>query len=130
MPKVECSSLRCSLCLTPDHSRNNYAFEPSTLSSPIKRSFFFHAEYGIRDDLVTGVQTCALPISDRTPAGASTVTVLIRPERIRLAAAPPHGAADVNRLAVRVADVTYLGEDLQVLLDLDGGPTLDRKSVV
>src|SRR5438552_8880241 len=26
------------------------------------RSFFFQAEDGIRDDLVTGVQTCALPI--------------------------------------------------------------------
>ena len=24
--------------------------------------FFFQAEDGIRDDLVTGVQTCALPI--------------------------------------------------------------------
>src|SRR5258708_15944562 len=30
--------------------------------------FFFQAEDGIRDDLVTGVQTCALPICDgRTP---------------------------------------------------------------
>src|SRR5258708_19025296 len=27
--------------------------------------FFFQAEDGIRDDLVTGVQTCALPISAR-----------------------------------------------------------------
>src|SRR5207244_9132846 len=27
------------------------------------RLFFCQAEYGIRDDLVTGVQTCALPIS-------------------------------------------------------------------
>src|SRR5207244_8290100 len=27
--------------------------------------FFFQAEDGIRDDLVTGVQTCALPISVR-----------------------------------------------------------------
>src|SRR5207244_11497835 len=27
------------------------------------RSIFFQAEDGIRDDLVTGVQTCALPIS-------------------------------------------------------------------
>src|SRR3990170_3888343 len=26
------------------------------------KSFFFQAEDGIRDDLVTGVQTCALPI--------------------------------------------------------------------
>src|SRR5258708_19038371 len=25
-------------------------------------AFFFQAEHGIRDDLVTGVQTCALPI--------------------------------------------------------------------
>src|SRR5258708_25972221 len=30
--------------------------------------FFFQAEDGIRDDLVTGVQTCALPISPRGPA--------------------------------------------------------------
>src|SRR5258708_27487871 len=30
-----------------------------------KSSFFFQAEDGIRYDLVTGVQTCALPISDR-----------------------------------------------------------------
>src|SRR5947208_12147479 len=28
------------------------------------RFFFFQAEDGIRDDLVTGVQTCALPISE------------------------------------------------------------------
>src|SRR5258708_10474641 len=28
--------------------------------------FFFQAEDGIRDDLVTGVQTCALPIFRRT----------------------------------------------------------------
>src|SRR5258708_21909923 len=30
--------------------------------------FFFQAEDGIRDDLVTGVQTCALPISWELPA--------------------------------------------------------------
>src|SRR3989449_10908816 len=35
--------------------------------------FFFQAEDGIRDVAVTGVQTCALPISpgQRRPAGAS-----------------------------------------------------------
>src|SRR5438552_11754261 len=36
--------------------------------------FFFQAEDGIRDDLVTGVQTCALPISSTTtitPSGCS-----------------------------------------------------------
>src|SRR5438309_10407115 len=31
--------------------------------------FFFQAEDGIRDGTVTGVQTCALPISDRTALG-------------------------------------------------------------
>src|SRR6266536_5781403 len=31
--------------------------------------FFFQAEYGIRDPLVTGVQTCALPISRLDDAG-------------------------------------------------------------
>src|SRR5258708_33548928 len=29
--------------------------------------FFFQAEDGIRDDLVTGVQTCALPIATHVP---------------------------------------------------------------
>src|SRR5258708_26006000 len=36
-------------------------------------SFFFQAEDGIRDDLVTGVQTCALPISH--PTGAPMIEV-------------------------------------------------------
>src|SRR5215216_7119049 len=31
--------------------------------------FFFQAEDGIRDDLVTGVQTCALPILDKLLTG-------------------------------------------------------------
>src|SRR5258708_30737594 len=31
--------------------------------------FFFQAEDGIRDDLVTGVQTCALPISPEPTLG-------------------------------------------------------------
>src|SRR5258708_27792472 len=33
--------------------------------------FFFQAEDGIRDDLVTGVQTCALPISGLQEGGLS-----------------------------------------------------------
>src|SRR5258708_35492072 len=37
--------------------------------------FFFQAEDGIRDDLVTGVQTCALPIS---PTGASWLNLVER----------------------------------------------------
>src|SRR5207249_8840877 len=41
-------------------------------------AFFFHAEDGIRDRNVTGVQTCALPIST-LPAGLE----------IRVSPAPP-----------------------------------------
>src|SRR5207244_9585984 len=44
---------------------------------------FFQAEDGIRDDLVTGVQTCALPIS--------TVVIAIPAKIIRIATKPaPH----------------------------------------
>src|SRR2546422_3072055 len=36
------------------------------------RFFFFQAEDGIRDVAVTGVQTCALPISERDAHGPGT----------------------------------------------------------
>src|SRR5699024_9275767 len=40
--------------------------------------FFFQAEDGIRDRNVTGVQTCALPISDRAEdASASRVSAVL-----------------------------------------------------
>src|SRR5438552_11461194 len=41
-----------------------------------KSCFFFQAEDGIRDDLVTGVQTCALPISEGSESenGSASVT--------------------------------------------------------
>src|SRR5438552_8635118 len=54
--------------------------EKSSIAHPVQRSrivgivrlyarlFFFQAEDGIRDDLVTGVQTCALPIFRIVPA--------------------------------------------------------------
>src|SRR2546430_12699172 len=35
-----------------------------SVSSSCRTSFFFHAEDGIRDWTVTGVQTCALPICE------------------------------------------------------------------
>src|SRR2546430_8675285 len=45
-----------------DENRN------TNLSSSLGYFFFFQAEDGIRDLTVTGVQTCALPISYRRPA--------------------------------------------------------------
>src|SRR6266536_2289837 len=43
--------------------------------------FFFQAEDGIRDPLVTGVQTCALPISGRARARRRLRRRPGRPER-------------------------------------------------
>src|SRR2546421_2550375 len=45
--------------------------------------FFFQAEDGIRDLIVTGVQTCALPISAGTLPGAGTIRFAARSHRRR-----------------------------------------------
>src|SRR5207248_5326337 len=65
---------------------------------------FFQAEDGIRDRTVTGVQTCALPISAHVlPPGAPVdrldreQTVTKRIARQHLGLYPPHGA-DEHRL--------------------------------
>ena len=39
--------------------------------------FFFQAEDGIRDDLVTGVQTCALPISSMSTLRWMSITCVL-----------------------------------------------------
>src|SRR5690348_18509883 len=41
--------------------------------------FFFQAEDGIRDGRVTGVQTCALPISTKPVAKAKRTRLAVRP---------------------------------------------------
>src|SRR5207244_7488507 len=48
------------------------------------KCYFFQAEDGIRDDLVTGVQTCALPIWPAADPGifgerAASVSLAVRP---------------------------------------------------
>src|SRR5688572_33355437 len=65
------------------------------MPSTVEVIFFFQAEDGIRDLTVTGVQTCALPISSEPPASGSTVsTVVIAPNpppepRVEVRPAPP-----------------------------------------
>src|SRR5258708_170644 len=58
--------------------------------------FFFQAEDGIRDDLVTGVQTCALPIS----AAAFWAMVLETTVMSELFQMPPPPSAAVLPLSV------------------------------
>src|SRR3989441_10943518 len=69
--------------------------------------FFFQAEDGIRDKLVTGVQTCALPISGRR----TEPRVRKRTQRVHLTrvSLEPRGVGDRDdrdRAADDVADVT------------------------
>src|SRR5229473_7403703 len=45
-----------------DCRKQKNADEPDNHNPPLKQFFFLQAEDGIRDKLVTGVQTCALPI--------------------------------------------------------------------
>src|SRR6266705_1862584 len=54
---------------------------PAVTLSHVAVFFFFHAEDGIRDRTVTGVQTCALPISSwrRWSAGWTCSTASRRP---------------------------------------------------
>src|SRR5258708_13164774 len=52
--------------------------------------FFFQAEDGIRDDLVTGVQTCALPISRRL-----CLTALLECEWLVIARLPSPSASEL-----------------------------------
>src|SRR5882762_5913422 len=59
--------------------------------------FFFQAEDGIRDSSVTGVQTCALPISPRACLSASYRRNTSRREGSWIATAPS-GAASFSTL--------------------------------
>src|SRR2546429_4506028 len=85
--------------------------------------FFFQAEDGIRDVAVTGVQTCALPIS------LAPVTMLITP-------AGTSEASSTVYSSVAARGCTSEGIAITVLPTATAGPTSDtnpnrdRKSVV
>src|SRR5699024_11288220 len=63
--------------------------------------FFFQAEDGIRDRNVTGVQTCALPISFAVPLSVTIVLALI--------------AASVLFLGIRVRRWVQKGEEFDAI---------------
>src|SRR5207253_7518087 len=59
--------------------------------------FFFQAEDGIRDGHVTGVQTCALPISDRALALCDDPNAMIE---VKSADTTKHPPLDVEEIVV------------------------------
>src|SRR5438105_6273350 len=68
------------------------------------RLFFFQAEDGIRDPLVTGVQTCALPISC-SPAGISFPPKLRRPSPTRSSGSSGPSRPESRRRSVLLIDL-------------------------
>src|SRR5258708_23134399 len=71
--------------------------------------FFFQAEDGIRDDLVTGVQTCALPISTcltaaRHVSHRGPVPALAAPARRHERPADPRGVVTAVEEPTRTSE--------------------------
>src|SRR5712672_3750948 len=67
--------------------------------------FFCQAEDGIRDKLVTGVQTCALPISVSAAVRSSTIWVLVS-VLIAVALIGPIGLTTTRKVLARLARLT------------------------
>src|SRR5204863_7059429 len=64
-------------------------------------SFFFHAEDGIRDLYVTGVQTCALPIYSTRRARTANRRVARAPLRIHVLCRDAASAGNTALLRIR-----------------------------
>ena len=83
--------------------------------------FFFQAEDGIRDTSVTGVQTCALPISVQTLADGTVVLSSGNPINAHPGAIASIGTVDVS--GDQGGRVVLLGEDIALpegLIDISG----------
>src|SRR5207245_10017347 len=77
--------------------------------------FFFHAEDGIRDATVTGVQTCALPISHlRQRHGGEQRAVLDAPRRRPRSRGRAGAAGPLEHRAARHMRVPLRSEERRV----------------
>src|SRR3712207_8366303 len=82
-------------------------------SSVLVFLIFFQAEHGIRDIGVTGVQTCALPISAPLPAPRGPLTTAL----LAALARDPHRSLDLRHLLWEgEAAQACTDEDLQLAL--------------
>src|SRR5258708_14598043 len=85
---------------------------------------FFQAEDGIRDDLVTGVQTCALPISHGNTTGLTAASLTAQQQFLTTAQAAQTEVDNLTTM-VAVSGMGVKGTDL-----LTRSTKEDRKSVV
>src|SRR5260370_5668198 len=103
-----------------EDSRYATADRPDTLHQRLVVFFFFQAEDGIRDSSVTGVQTCALPIS---PAPVSDPGPAVPDETPGSGPATGPGPAKPSKTATD--KLTRLLQQIPL-----GDGAKDRKSVV
>jgi putative spermidine/putrescine transport system ATP-binding protein len=77
-------------------------------------------------ETTTGLRLCCGPDDEGSDGRGAEVSVLIRPERIGVRV-PGNGAGpefEPNRFPAQIREVTYLGEDLHLSLDIGGGQTV------
>src|SRR2546422_9204706 len=70
--------------------------------------FFFQAEDGIRDVAVTGVQTCALPISQLVARMPGWLTAIVRDTEINLATYPGYSFETTPSLLAEFGASTFV----------------------
>src|SRR5205823_13941510 len=85
--------------------------------------FFFQAEDGIRDKLVTGVQTCALPILDRGDDDVARLLVGL------LARAPLDRSGELDRVVLGLL-ADGLEQDALRLVGRDAAHPLERHDLL
>ena len=66
---------------------------------------------------------CCAEANEKLETGAA-VSVLLRPERVHIEAPGGGTAPGQNRVPAHIVEVTYLGEDLHISLDLGSGDRL------
>jgi spermidine/putrescine transport system ATP-binding protein len=89
-------------------------------SNLFKARIIEQSERGTIIETEEGLRLCCVPGVD-----GQRVLALVRPERIHVHINGPVSAAtERNRFQARIAEITYLGEDLQLSLELEGGQKL------
>ena len=71
-----------------------------------------------------GLRLCCRAEANGMLEDSADISVLLRPERVRIETPGGRTAPGQNRVPARIADVTYLGEDLHLSLDLVSGDRL------
>src|SRR5690625_1389519 len=90
--------------------------------------FFFQAEDGIRDGHVTGVQTCALPIS------AKILTVLkgekVEAFDVEIVSSVPQKKPATKGMVVKVTDPKLLNETGGIVQGMSGSPIIQDDKII